>query len=116
MLPLNPNVELKPVKAESEWTAADVLQRMADTFRERNSNYKDNYKVVAEVMQALHPDGINAETKHEHEVVHLWYLIIVKLTRFAVSGLTHIDSIHDAAVYAAMLESIISKQPKEKQK
>lgn len=94
-------------------TAADVLQEMSATFRERNSKYKDNYKVVAKVMEALHPKGIGAASPQEHEILHLWYLIIVKLTRFAVSGLEHKDSIHDAAVYAAMLESIISNNEKE---
>jgi hypothetical protein len=36
--------------------------------------------------------------------------MVVKLTRFANSGLTHEDSIHDAAVYAAMVESLIRKE------
>ena len=34
----------------------------------------------------------------------------LNLSRFAISNLTHIDSIHDDAVYAAMIEAIIINQ------
>jgi hypothetical protein len=88
-------------------TPDQILADMADTFRERNAVYGDNYKRVGQVMLALHPDGIELKTKDDHELFHLWSLIIVKLTRFSVSGLTHTDSIHDAAVYLAMCESIL---------
>jgi len=37
---------------------------------------------------------------------HLFELLIVKLTRFANQSFGHQDSIHDAAIYAAMIESI----------
>jgi hypothetical protein len=39
--------------------------------------------------------------------------MIVKITRFANSGLKHKDSIHDAAVYAAMVESLIKEDGNE---
>ena len=44
---------------------------------------------------------------------HLFELMVVKLTRFANSGLTHQDSIHDLAVYAAMVESLVRKENKQ---
>jgi hypothetical protein len=44
---------------------------------------------------------------------HLFELMVVKLTRFANSGLTHQDSIHDLAVYAAMVESIVNQETKQ---
>jgi hypothetical protein len=91
-------------------TAADILAEMADTYRERNKVYGDNYKRVGEVMVALFPQGVTINTKDEFNVWHLFELMIVKLTRFANSGLSHEDSIHDLAVYAAMVESLIRKE------
>ena len=94
-------------------TAADILAEMADTYRERNKVYGDNYKRVGEVMVALFPEGVTLNTKDEFNVWHLFELMVVKLTRFANSGLTHEDSIHDLAVYAAMVESLIRKETQQ---
>jgi hypothetical protein len=41
---------------------------------------------------------------------HLFEIIVVKLTRFANSRLEHKDSIHDIAVYSAMIESELTKE------
>jgi hypothetical protein len=90
-------------------TAADILAEMADTFRERNKVYGDNYKRVGAVMAAMFPNGMTLVTEHDYNVWHLFELMVVKMTRFANSDLTHEDSIHDAAVYAAMVESLIRK-------
>lgn len=89
--------------------AALILDEMADTFRERNKIYGDNYKRVGAVMAAMFPNGIMLKTADDFNRWHLFELQIVKLTRFANSGLTHIDSIHDEAVYAAMVESLITE-------
>ena len=87
--------------------AADILAEMADTFRERNKVYGDNYLRVGQVMTALFPNGVTIVNPAQFNVWHLFELMVVKLTRFANSGLTHEDSIHDLAVYAAMVESLI---------
>jgi hypothetical protein len=87
--------------------AAKILEDMAETFRERNKVYGDNYKTVGEVMVALFPKGVNLKTVDDYNVWHLFELMVVKITRFANNGLKHKDSIHDAAVYAAMVESLI---------
>lgn len=94
-------------------TAADILAEMADTFRERNKVYGDNYKRVGDVMAALFPEGVMLVTPEDFNVWHLFELMVVKMTRFANSGLTHEDSIHDLAVYAAMVESLIRKESNE---
>ena len=91
-------------------TAADILAEMAETFRERNKVYGDNYKRVGDVMIALFPQGVTISTAEEFNVWHLFELMVVKLTRFANSNLSHEDSIHDLAVYAAMVESLIRKE------
>jgi hypothetical protein len=98
---------------------ADVLIDMAETYRERNKVYGDNFLKVGKIMEILHgPDsaapasGLVA-TAEDFNKWHLYELMIVKLTRFANSGLTHRDSIHDMSVYGAMLESILANE-KEK--
>lgn len=104
---LTPPTDGFPARAAAPTkNGADVLQEMADTFRERNKVYGDNYKSVGNVMAALFPGGIALVMPDDFNRWHLFELIVVKLTRFANSGLTHIDSIHDAAVYAAMVESL----------
>lgn len=87
-------------------TAADILEEAGRTFRERNAVYKDNAEVVGKVMAALFPNGVKLRTAEDHKMYHLFELVIVKLTRFTQSGLTHTDSIHDLAVYAAMCENL----------
>lgn len=95
-------------KPDTPQSAADILAAMADTFRERNAVYKDNYKTVGKVMAALFPNGIELNTEADHNFYHLFELAIVKLTRFTNSGLRHKDSIHDIAVYSAMLELLVN--------
>jgi hypothetical protein len=90
--------------------AADILAEMADTFRERNKVYGDNYKRVGAVMVAMFPNGVQLKTEEDFNRWHLFELMVVKLTRFANTGLVHQDSIHDAAVYAAMVESLINNE------
>lgn len=88
---------------------ADILADMANTYRERNAIYGDNYKMVGPIMEILFPDGVDHNTLGADQF-HLFELVIVKLTRFAISGLTHQDSIHDSAVYCAMIEAIVLEQ------
>lgn len=102
--------QVKVLKAETK--PHDILAEMAQTFKERNAVYGDNYKMVADLMCTLHPNGFNQLSNQDHELGHLWSLLIVKLSRFAISGLTHKDSIHDLAVYAAMIEAILTNREK----
>lgn len=94
-------------------TPADILAEMADTHRERNKLYGENWKQVGATMIAMFPAGTHLRTADEFTAWHLFELIVVKLTRFANSNLSHIDSIHDIAVYAAMLESFIKEGEKK---
>ena len=97
--------------ATSTVTAADILQEMANTFRERNAVYGDNFKMVAKLMAVLFPKGVPSELVTQDQF-HLFELLLVKVSRYAISNLTHKDSIHDAAVYAAMCEAILTNQEK----
>lgn len=87
--------------------AHEILAEMAETFKERNLVYGDNYKRVGAVMEAMFPNGVSLQSAEDFNRWHLFELIIVKLTRFANSGLTHNDSVHDGSVYGAMVESLL---------
>lgn len=102
------NVFAKEAISEVPETAR-ILRMMANTFEERNKVYGSNYERVAPIMKILFPDGLTPEILHSDQW-HLFELIVVKLTRFAISGLQHKDSIHDTGVYAAMIGSILEKQ------
>lgn len=86
--------------------ASEILAEMSETFKQRNALYADNYKMVPQMVKVLFPNGVPPELVVTDQW-HLFELKLVKLTRFAISGLTHIDSIHDDAVYSAMIEAII---------
>lgn len=88
-------------------TADDILSEMAATFRERNAVYKNNFEKVGPVMMALFPEGIHLRSAEQVNIWHLFELIIVKITRFGNSALTHQESIHDIAVYAALIEAAL---------
>jgi hypothetical protein len=96
-----------PYDSADPKNAADILESAGRTFRERNAVYKDNAEVVGKVMAALFPNGVALKTAADHKMYHLFELVIVKLTRFTQSGMTHEDSIHDLAVYAAMCEVLV---------
>lgn len=81
---------------------------MAETFKQRNAIYGDNWKRVGAVMTAMFPEGVVLKTAEDFNRWHLFELIVVKMTRFANSGLTHTDSIHDPSVYGAMIEAQIN--------
>lgn len=83
-----------------------ILHRMAATFEERNAVYKDNYRVTAQILGVLFPNGVPADVVRK-PAFHMLIMKIGKLTRFVATDLTHQDSIHDDAVYAAMIESTL---------
>jgi hypothetical protein len=88
---------------------SEICDQMKSTFEERNAVYKDNYKMVPQLVKVLFPNGVPPELVVTDQW-HLFELKLVKLTRFAISGLTHKDSIHDDAVYSVLIESIIKQQ------
>ena len=94
--------------------AADALTAMAATFRERNAGYKNNYRMVGPIMATLFPQGVPVALLGSDQW-HLFELIIVKLTRFAISELKHGDSIEDVGVYAAMINAVLSQQETKEQ-
>jgi hypothetical protein len=89
-------------------TAADHLDEGAETFRERNALYGQNYKNFGTVMRGMFPEGITLKTEDDFNRFHLMLLTAVKITRYAnmFSRGGHVDSSHDMMVYSAMLEEV----------
>jgi len=84
-----------------------ILEEARKTFEERGKVYGPTYKRHGDIMKALFPEGLTLETAEDFNRYHLLDLIVVKLNRYAVSferGDTHIDSMHDLAIYGVMLE------------
>lgn len=105
----------KPPKPPMKLRADKVLEEMAETFRSRNPMYGENWITVGAVMVALHPNGLTLNTADDFIRFHFLDWTIGKFTRFVNTNMTHTDSVHDAAVYMAMLEAFIKqqKEPKE---
>lgn len=82
----------------------DRLVNSATIFADRAAVYKDNYKAVGRVMEALFPDGHTQHTQEDHNRWHLFELVIVKLTRYVNNyERGHEDSLDDMIVYLSML-------------
>jgi hypothetical protein len=88
---------------------AAALRKMADTFEERNALYGDSGVKVGKVMAVLFPNGYACRSDGDHRMMDHFNRVIAKLVRFVNSGLTHKDSIHDLAVYAAMCEVVAAE-------
>ena len=82
------------------------LESAAQTFRDRNSAYGSAYLKSGAVMAALFPGGVKLLSPGDHVRFFMIRMIVSKLTRYAGTFADggHKDSIHDAVVYAAMLE------------
>lgn len=97
--------------------ADEILAEAAQTFKERNAVYGDNWKQVGDAMQALFPFGITLKTPNDWNRMHILMLTVVKWTRYVnnweLGG--HADSVHDAMVYSAMLEAIDAGIKEEKE-
>lgn len=92
-----------------ELKAGTILEMAAQTYKERNAVYGDNYKRVGKAMQALFPNGVVLNGEASFNRWHILELIVVKLSRYAVAmerGGSHQDSLRDMAVYSAILEEI----------
>ena len=89
-------------------SAADILESMAATFRERNAAYGANWTAIGPTLAVLYPNGITLKTPEDFLRFHYIVLIVVKLSRFTFSHNTHLDSVQDLGVYAAMLESALT--------
>jgi hypothetical protein len=93
-------------------TAAEILESACKTHKEKGEEYGNTYLMHGEIMKALFPNGLNLESAEDFTRFGTLNMIISKLGRYTSNvkrGNTHIDSLHDIIVYAAMLEEIDRK-------
>jgi hypothetical protein len=83
-----------------------LLDEIKMTFEQRGQIYKDNYRLMGELMTALFGDG---KTKEEYAKLDLLHHVLSKLTRFVSSDLRHRDSIFDMGVYCIMLTALLDE-------
>lgn len=86
---------------------SQLLGHLSELFAERNAVYKDNFRMVGRIMEAMFPEGITLKTEEEHNKFHLFMLAIVKLSRYAINYQDgHKDSLDDMIVYLAMVAAM----------
>lgn len=94
--------------------AGEVLAKASETHAKKNQEYGDNYIRAGKAMEALFPKGLILKSMRDQTRYHLFSWIIGKLARYAVNWENgHKDSIHDACVYAALLEAFDEKKEEE---
>lgn len=108
-VPEPPAIPPSILAANRRMAPHEIMESMAATFKERNAIYGDNFRMVAKLVAVLFPNGVPPELVVTDQW-HLFELQLVKMSRFAISNLTHRDSIHDMSVYGAMIESILTEQ------
>lgn len=96
----------KAVLKNAEKSVLDVVEGFKKTFESRTGTYGANYLDVAEFLRNVFPQGVPAETLHS-PAFNLFILLLVKVSRFAHSKCLHLDSIHDAGVYCALIEKCL---------
>jgi len=94
--------------SEHQKQVLHILTTAQDTYEDRSSVYKDNYKLVGRTMAALFPEGRpGLKTEEDYNRWHIFELIIVKLTRYVVNfDEGHPDSLLDMIPYLGILGAL----------
>jgi len=104
----------KKVEVARKPIAPELLDAAAETFRERNGIYGNNYQRFGAALLALFPDGGIPPITDVNDAQRLDYIIMClgKLQRYAhnFSRGGHQDSARDLQVYAAMLEEFTDER------
>jgi hypothetical protein len=98
-------VALSTTPAPPSRAVPDLLADAAETYRTRRAVYGPSERKSGDVLQALFPDGLTLTTADEWTRFGIFIQIVSKLCRYTHDfSKGHVDSIHDAGVYAFMLE------------
>lgn len=86
----------------------EILRSGADTYEQRNKTYGDNYKHYGALLMSMFPRGLTLNTPEDWNRLALIFACANKLSRYtwSFSAGGHVDSAHDLAVYAAMLQEM----------
>jgi hypothetical protein len=104
-----PSEEKGPELTPFQESVLKLLRGSADAYQERSAVYKDNFRSVGRVMEALFPDGApSLGPAVDYDRWHIFELIIVKLTRYAnnYSQGGHEDSVVDMVAYLGILHAL----------
>jgi hypothetical protein len=85
-----------------------ILETGAATYRQRNAIYGDSWETFRDVMGVLFPDGLDLRDPDNIFIYNILSHIVGKIVRFKNSQFKNLDSIHDASVYAAMIEAYVA--------
>lgn len=90
--------------------APDILEEAADTYRQRNAVYGDNYLRFGRIMYEMFPD--TELTPDAFNRLGVFVQCLSKLTRYAenMKNGGHYDSALDLSVYAAMLAELTEEE------
>lgn len=90
--------------------APDILEEAADTYRQRNAVYGDNYLRFGRIMKEMFPD--TEITTDGFNRLGVFVQCLSKLTRYAenMNKGGHYDSALDLSVYAAMLAELTQEE------
>ena len=93
--------------ATPRYDGGEALNDAAETFKDRQQVYKDNYLRLANAMVGMYPQGLTLHTQEDWIRLYFFMATITKMSRYATNWDDggHTDSIRDAAVYAAMLQA-----------
>jgi hypothetical protein len=93
---------------KNKTTVPDMLEELADLYRERNKMYGDNYKTHGDVMMALFPDGLKLKTASDFNRYSCFKEIMTRAGRYAFNFHNggHEDSAKDGSVYWQMLREL----------
>lgn len=85
-----------------------ILNGAASVYRDRNAVYKDNFRAVGRVMEALFPEGRpGLKVAADYDRWHIFELLVVKLTRYAQNyDNPHEDSLLDMLPYEGILGAL----------
>lgn len=89
--------------------ATEIMRQMAKTYMDRTGTYGGDFSTVGRLLAVLFPDSVSPDLLHGRVFPQL-VQVLNKIARFAASGCTHVDSVHDAAVYCAIIEAELSKE------
>lgn len=85
----------------------EYMERGAQTYRDRQKQYGDNYKNYGTMMQGLFPNGLTISSREDWNRLGIIHNCVTKLGRYCNNIHTgHQDSAHDLGVYAFMLREL----------
>jgi hypothetical protein len=100
--------DLAEISKDRGWPESDVpglFATAAETYLARRSVYGPSEEIFGAVMTAMFPNGLTLDSRRDWVRYGIFHQVVGKLTRYAADFSTgHVDSIHDAGVYAFMLE------------